>query len=222
MLRNALTSLRSILRSLPSSPAARLALLGLATLLVWTQASPAEGRRGSPAQEAASMEELLERANPGPEHARLTALVGEWEVIKTFAAAPSREVLGTGEVRSILGERYIELDYTLGGGEAEGGETCRSLVGFDRRHDHYTIVAMDTQGTYFVTARGVASDGVVALEGQDDEPQMAAMGLEKKFVFELDLSDDSADRFSIAILFVDTRRADEPRLPFARYEFLRR
>ena len=165
--------------------------------------------------EQPTWEELREQARPGPEHERLGALAGEWEVIM-HELQHGQEVLGEGVASTILDGRFLVLDFSL----AEGYAEFRYTLGFDRRHDEYSLVVMDTTGTYFVTGRGPEADGRILMRGTDDDPMMASLGYEKKFAFELAIEDE--DAFSITTHFVDTRTDEEPLIPNSKVQFLRK
>jgi hypothetical protein len=51
-------------------------------------------------------------ATPGPDHARLTALAGDWTVTTTFrfGDAPPQEFHGTARATAILGGRFVQFD----------------------------------------------------------------------------------------------------------------
>ncbi len=166
-----------------------------------------------------SVEQLLEQSRPGPVHERLGRLAGDWEVIRRYAAQGANETIVEGRASTILDGRFLVVDFSLE--SAQGSESFRYTLGFDRRHDEYSIVVMDTTGTYFVTARGAESDGVIRMMGVDDDPHMARLGWgTKKFAFELALEDD--DRFVITTIFVDTRTPEEKLMPSLELEFLRK
>ena len=56
--------------------------------------------------------------------------------------------------------------------------------------------------------------------GVDDDPMMARMGFEKKFVFGLDFEDENT--FSVTLFFVDTRTAEERLMPYTTFTFMRK
>ena len=62
------------------------------------------------------------------------------------------------------------------------------FLGFDRRNEQYTLVGLDTMGTYFVTARGTFDEelGAIVMSGVDEDPFMTQ---EYDFVMKT-LSDD--------------------------------
>ena len=183
--------------------------LGTAAIGIAWSASGQDG-------EAPSMEELLEQAQPGPVHEVLAALEGDWNVV--LSGPGGGDTNGEGSAMTILGERFLVIDFALG--ELGAAREFRYTLGFDRRHDEHSIVAMDTTGTYFVSARGGEEDGRILMRGTDDDPVMARMGFEKKFVFELELEDE--DAFSISTFFVDTRTDQEALMLYGTYAFTRR
>ncbi len=164
-----------------------------------------------------SMQEMLEQSKPGPAHARLGRLSGKWDVEMRMATEGVEISKGAGQASAILDGRFQVIDFTLDNGPGAG--SYRYTLGFDRRHDEYSIVVMDTNGTYFVTARGPEADGIIPMAGSDDDPMMARMGFEKKFVFALDLPDD--DTFSVSVFYIDTRTAEAKRIPYGKYVFNR-
>lgn len=167
--------------------------------------------------EVSGLQQALEMARPGPQHERLGELAGNWDVLLRLGGDAATETTGTGYASTILDGRFLVLDFGLG--EDQAGGSYRYTIGFDRRHDEYSIVVMDTNGTYFVTARGAAGEGGMRMAGVDDDPQMQSMGFEKKFLFELSIEDP--DAFSVELSFIDTRTADEKSIPYAKYHFER-
>ena len=157
---------------------------------------------------------LQELAGPGEEHARLKQMVGNWKV-SMKAADNNWGFDGQAKSSMILGDRFLVIDGTGKTGNRESA--FRYTIGFDRRHDHYVIILMDTTGTYHVTARGESTEGTIRVFGTDDDPQMKKMGLVKKFGFDLDIRSD--DQFSITTIYVDTRTEEEKPRPAFTYVF---
>ena len=92
-------------------------------------------------------------------------------------------------------------------------------LGFDRRHGDYTVIAMDENGTYWVTARGKRDGSRIPMYGADDDPVMSAMGFTKEFVIIVDVA--STDRFTIETRYVDTRTPERSEIPFIAFELRR-
>ena len=159
---------------------------------------------------------LRQLALPGEEHARLQQLTGSWKV-SMQAGDTNWDFDGTAEASMILGGRFLVID-----GKGKTGNRAsafRYTVGFDRRHDEFVLILMDTAGTYHVTARGKPIGNAIRMFGTDDDPQMKKMGLVKKFGFDLEIK--NADEFSITTIFVDTRTDEETLRPAFAHVFTR-
>ena len=168
-------------------------------------------------QEPDEVEQLLEQARPGIEHEALMALAGDWDLALVPAGSERPSATGSATARALLGGRFLDVELVLG--EDERRTELRYTLGFDRRHDEYSLILIDTEGTYAITARGPAQDGSIRMLGTDDDPYMASLGLEKKFAFDLELS--GASEFALALYFVDTRTEDETVHPAYRHVFTR-
>ncbi len=116
-------------------------------------------------------QEVMRLAQPGPEHELLTQLTGEWVSEVSIQMAPGTPAMvqkATASGALILEGRFVEI-------KAFGdfmGQPFESLtfLGFDRRHEEYTLIGLDTLGTYWVSARGKrGEDGVIRLRGEDDD-----------------------------------------------------
>jgi hypothetical protein len=171
---------------------------------------------------ADELKEFAKLSEPGPENERLAKLSGNWSVEMVYTARSSApiDVVGKAEAKAILGGRFVDVTFTVDKGPVKGEH--RYTLGFDRRHGEYTIVAADTTGTYFVTARGkpdAERPDQIRMHGTDNDPIMKRRGLDKKFQFVLRLSSDNT--FSVEIVFVDTRTKENNQLPFAAFIFKR-
>ena len=147
---------------------------------------------------------------PGSEHDILTSLVGSWDVYV------ADRLVGTAIASSRLYDRFVEVEIV-----AEEGPIGHAIYtfGFDRRHSHYTVVAMDDTGTYWVTASGAREETSIAMYGQDEDPAMRAMGLDKEFVIVLNIQ--SGDRVTIETRFIDTRTPERREMSFHTFELRR-
>ena len=147
---------------------------------------------------------------PGPEHAVLASLVGTWQV---SGGGVGDQPIGSASARMRLEGRFLEVELRL-----EAGPIRHALYtfGFDRRHDEFTVAAMDDTGTYAVVAKGVRDDSRIKMYGADDDPVMTALGFTKEFVIVLDVR--SEDRFRIETLFIDTRTPERTEMPFMSFE----
>lgn len=164
----------------------------------------------SPEEMQALAQKLMAAGEPGPEHERLAGLVGSWAVEMKVWPEPGAEpatVRGAVESKMVLGGRFLMQQMEISGGMFAGEALV--IIGFDRRSSEYTIVGLDTTGTYWVTARGPASaDGTrVVMSGTDYDP---IFGFEQVYDMTLDFVD--ADTLVSAVIFKDAMhtRGGEP------------
>ncbi len=206
----------------PTDAPTRLALLSATvTVLLAVVLGPAVAM----AQELPAGEELeamvaksLELAAPGPEHVRFERMVGTWDAHMTLWSQPGAEpivVEGTTESELILGGRYLLQSTVLPEGYFAGESI--TILGFDRRSGEYTLIGLDTVGTYWVTAQGPASgDREAVLSGEDFDPVFDGT---QEYDFVLRWQDDNT--FVTRIIFKDavhTRGGD----PFKMVEIVAR
>lgn len=178
--------------------------------------SPAD-ERPSRQQQQAEMAKLRMQAEPGDEHAQLKTLAGQWSVAMKVGEK-DMNFNGTASTSMILGDRFLVIDGR--GKPANRDVGFRYTIGFDRRHNEYVIIAMDTTGTYPVSGRGKPAGQVIRVFGTDDDPHMKKLGFEKKFAFDLEIR--NADSFSLSTLWVDTRTKEEKLNTAFEYVFTRR
>jgi hypothetical protein len=127
---------------------------------------------------------------------------------------------GSAEGRMTVGGRFLQLEYAAKG-TVDSTEGIFTL-GYDNRHQHFTLIALDSFGTYFVTSQGKRDEktGRIRMLGKDDDPMMKAMGLTKEFLHVLDLK--NPDEFVIEVWFVDTRTPAHREFKFMDYTFTRK
>lgn len=184
------------------SPAASGWPLMTATVLLAVFTSGAATAQEAP--EGAPIEALLARAlelgAPGPEHARFEQMVGTWDTEMTLWAEPEAEpvvVSATTESELILGGRYLVQTLTIPDGYFAG--EAINILGFDRRSGEYTLIGLDTVGTYWVTAQGPATgDETAVLSGEDFDPVFDGT---QEYDFVLRWADDGS--FVTQIIFKD-------------------
>ena len=116
-----------------------------------------------------------ELQKPGPEHKRLEALAGKWDLEVTVWPGPGAKPIsfkGQCENRMILGGRFLLSESKSGLGPMTV-ETL-SIIGFDRRHKKFTTVSFDSMGTYSVSAAGPFDEAKSAMimYGEDVDPQL--------------------------------------------------
>lgn len=127
----------------------------------------------SPEEIQRLMARSMELGKPGPEHERLARLAGTWSLEAKIWPSPGAEpqvVHGSGTAAPILGGRFLVRRVTLGEGMFAG--ESMTIIGFDRRSEEYTLIELDTVGTYWITAAGPAdaSGSRAVLSGTDDDP----------------------------------------------------
>ena len=120
------------------------------------------------AEETAMMEAWAKAATPGPEHARLAQLEGEWDMtIRSWTGpgAPPAEARGSSTYRMILGGRYLEqtavgeMGPEMGGAEFHGA----GLTGYDNMRGVYVATWVDNMGTGILYAEGRWDDDTASL-----------------------------------------------------------
>ena len=132
---------------------------------------------------------MMALSGPGPEHEVLAKMAGSWECQMTMFMPGMEPVSTTLSQNSepILGGRFYY-------GKQTGnmmGMPVESIVmmGFDRRHEVYTMVGFDTMGTYYITANGKYDPATktMKLSGTDVEP---IGGVTQVYDFEIQFVDD--------------------------------
>ena len=124
----------------------------------------------------AQMRAMLAKTQPTTQHQELAALVGRWdqEVTYRMGGGQTTTIKGTSVNRMILGGRFLVSESTSapppGAPAGSAMETMR-IYGFDRRTSQYTIIELDSMGTYWVSAAGnkkEASTILMSGESLDD------------------------------------------------------
>ncbi len=186
-----------------------IALLSLAALAVARTGAPQDRDPVAlpPGLDMEMMAKMMELAQPGPEHEELARLAGEWEPAisaQMMPGAPPMKESAPATASMILGGRFLEI---VSEGDFMGQPVeSRAILGFDRRHEVFTLIALDTLGTYWVTAQGKrGEDGVIRMQGEDDEP----MG-KQVYTFEYEIL--SADEYEYRVLFsrLGSQEFEEP------------
>ncbi|HSB09943.1 MAG TPA: DUF1579 family protein [Blastocatellia bacterium] len=154
----------------------------------------------SEADKAKMMAAYYELAKPGPEHKQLESLVGTWDMEVKYWTQPGKPpmtVKGQCQNKMILGGRFLLSEAKSGEGMTAVENTI--ITGFDRRHKKFTTVALDTMGTYWVTAAGPydASRKAIVMYGEDVDP---ALGTQK---YDMVVRVVSPTSYVIEIIFKD-------------------
>jgi hypothetical protein len=136
--------------------------------LLWTAAIAAQqgGANATPQSPA-------DAAQPAAEHRELAALAGRWNLQVTYNAGGGKTMTATGtaENRMVLGGRFLisESTSSVPAGAPAGMKAIDSMriYGFDRRTSTFTIVELDSMGTYWVTAAGTKKEaGMIVMSGE--------------------------------------------------------
>lgn len=103
---------------------------------------------------AKAMTESMRLATPGPEHRKLVALAGRYEVAMTLSAPglPEQQCTGTALAAAVLGGRYllVNCNVLVSGARLEG----LYLFGFDHLHGLYTASWRDSMSTWSIECSG--------------------------------------------------------------------
>lgn len=162
-------------------------------------------RNMTPEEMQKMAEQMMALAQPGAEHEVLARMAGEWATHSTFSMMPDQpeqHAEGRSSSRMILGGRFLEVRTT---GEFMGKPfEGLTLMGYDRRHDHYTLVGFDTMGTYFVTGAGnERPDGTLVLTGETHDPKLNHT---EKYDFVFKQDEDDRFRWEVWFYFPDGTR----------------
>ena len=162
------------------------------------------------------MAAYTELAQPADEHQRLASLAGQWNMeIKMWPTPGAEPMLMTGkaENKMILGGRFLLANSE--GGEGDTYTKTHSLMGFDKRHNKYTVVGFDTWGTYYITAAGTSDESgrIITMYGEDEDP---IIGKTQKYDMVLHFIDENSYRWEV--IFKDFRTPNEE--PFKMVEIL--
>lgn len=156
---------------------------------------------------------------PAAEHIALAKYQGQWTVEFNFAHDNDVVYTGTSTNTMLVGDRFLQVQY-----EARNDTSMVEgvfMFGFDRRNDAYQILAMDSWGTYFVTASGKVSPEGDAFKcyGKDNDPHMKKLGYEKEFGYLTFF--ETENQFSITVFWVDTRTSERNEMKALEYRFSR-
>ena len=136
------------------SPFALVATLSLSGFVL--AAAPAEKAAAKPPMdEKAMMEIYMKAATPGPEHAEMAKLAGNWKLDVTSwmsPGAPSEKSASTAKYEPILGGRYMQqtVHGDMGGQPFEG----MGIEGFDNVSKEQFGIWMDNMGTGTMISKG--------------------------------------------------------------------
>ena len=153
---------------------------------------------------AAKVYALME---PGEQHEMLKPLVGSWDVEMKYLPQPGADPI-TFQMKAksemILGGRFLKIKGKTEAGMMSGESL--QFIGFNRRHEKFTAIGLDTFGTYYVTAAGTYDKGskTITMRGTDEDP---IMGHTQEYDFVVEFVD--ADTWKYSVVFHDKSHGNE-------------
>ena len=168
--------------------------------LVWLAAPAAAQTQPSPE----AMKQMLEAMKPTAEHQELAALAGRWTQEVTYSmGGPPMKTKGTVLNKMILGGRFLVSEGTspnpAGPGLGDPTAEFTTIYGFDRRTKEFTIIGLDTMGTYYVTAAGTKTDPrTIVMRGETADDHA---GVKETRKYDMVLKFVDADTYVSEIIF---------------------
>jgi hypothetical protein len=135
------------------------------------KAKTAKGEAGMDQQQM--MEMMAKAATPGPQHAMLTAMAGEWDQKVSYQmdpAQPMQTAMASATVKAIMGGRYIQEEST---GEMMGMPfNGMGITGYDNVTKKFVSTWIDNMGTGIMTSEGTAdaTGKIITWNGQMSDP----------------------------------------------------
>ena len=148
------------------------------------------------------MAQMMELAQPGPEHQLLEKMAGEWKQEYKMWMVPGGEAIvseGHSVNKMILGGRFLMLSAES---EAMGMKSeALTIMGYDRRNEVYTTIGFDSWGTYYVTASGKYDSTIneIRMYGEDVD---AKINMVQKY--DMVVREISEDKYISEIIFYDS------------------
>jgi len=123
-------------------------------------------------QDAGFTPEMMKAMSPGPAHAKLAKLEGDYDIVLEWRMSPEApwETLEFEcEREMIMDGRFLQEDIE---GEFMGNPFHgKGLLGFDNVREEYTNVWFDNSSTGIMISTGTArDDGSIVLEGTGSDP----------------------------------------------------
>lgn len=158
------------------------------------------------------IQKMLEGMRPVAEHQELSALTGRWTQEVTYSmGGPPMKASGTVTNRMILGGRFLVSEGSsanpAGPGLGDPTVEFMTIYGFDRRTKQFTIVGLDTMGTYYVTAAGNKTEPrTIVMRGETLDDHGGAPELRK---YDMVLTFVDANTYVSEIIFYFPGRAPQ-------------
>ena len=146
--------------------------------------------------EQSQMQQAIAAAQPGPQHAQLMKLAGEYTTNETFYAPGSepQESTGTAKLKSILGGRFLEEDNS---GESFGQHySGLRLYGYNNGSKQYEAIWIYDGSTAFLVLDGTSDD-----HGRTVRYSGAFLGPSgEKQTLRVTITQNDADHFTVKLL----------------------
>ena len=145
----------------------------VAAVFVSTAALAADAPPQMSDQQKAMMDKMMKAATPGPQHAMLTKLAGDWTCtvkVQMDPSQPWQESQSTATISALMDGRYIqEIDSGQMNGMPFNG---MGVYGFDNVSGKYVSTWIDNMGTGIMTSVGTAgaSGNVINWVGTMNDP----------------------------------------------------
>jgi hypothetical protein len=149
-------------------------VLAMAALLISTAAAfAADAPPQMTAEQKAMMDKMAKAATPGPQHAKLAKMAGEWTCAVKYQMDPSQpaqESQSTATITTLMDGRYIqEVDAGQMGGMPFNGI---GVTGYDNVSGKYVFTWIDNMGTGIENGVGTsdASGKVITMIATMNDP----------------------------------------------------
>ena len=174
-----------------------------AVCLVVASGAVVTSRQAPPSK--AQQQAMIEKMQPSSEHRELAALSGRWtqEVTYRMGTGQTMTASGTAVNRMILGGRFLVSESTssMPAGAPAGTPSMESMriYGFDRRTNQFTIIELDSVGTYWVSAAGTKkAPAQIVMSGETPDDHGGAPAIRK---YDMVLRVIDADSYVTEVIF---------------------
>jgi hypothetical protein len=170
----------------------------VAMTLLAASVAPAQDATTPSDEQAAIMEAYQRAATPGPQHALLAGMVGEFRLtLRSFNEPGSEPAVssGTSTRKMILGGRYLEetVHASVAGQPFEG----RGLTGYDNVTRSWWGSWIDTMSTGIMITGGVWDEeaGVGTFEGEFNDPVTGELQSSRSVIRRLPNGDEQMEMY---------------------------
>lgn len=166
-------------------------------------------------KDAQAMEQMMKLAAPGPEHARLQKLQGQWDLAITMSMTPGQptQTKATATCQTLMDGRFVEENTT---GDMMGQPFFgKGISGYDNITKKYVSIWIDNMGTGIMRSEGVAdkSGNVIRWTGESSDPMTGKVA---KFRMVTTFKDDNHHTFEMYGKGPDGKEAKMMTIDYAR------